>query len=554
MIQLTDNWPIIAEPTALGEDLVPYDWFLADSWAFSPAQFTEATFGIYGGVQFQPDITTGAPNYPVTINTRATGCQSYVMQVLLTGSMMSLYGINIGDKFLIGEGWHTLVITEPSVTFTLPAESGIFQVKNIVVTCPSVEEEGCKGGNFKQPILAECDFVTAQELMAALRDEWIADSSLVYEAPECVFDELSAMEAVNVSSDCVWTSEDLVISHPSSLGTDVVTNGNFASGTTGWSGIVGRASVVDGKLTYTAGAGGVVSQTNLIVGRYYQISVVLSSVSAGSVDFEFGSGNSVGTADFDGTFTFVGIATGTTFRIVPNSAFVGQIDDIVIQPFDVLEYVGIYDTEVIQPILSFTAFQNNVVLQRFSFGDTSVLKYRDCFRLGMYYPYNSSTDQTPPNQFSLSNNFEFIPSAENTLSFAGIQNDEGTAFGWEFTDVLTRTIFAPRIRLFSELSMPKYPGEVDSYQDSAGLKAITYAESRKALMLKITHSPEYVHDYLRLACRTDSFRITKPDDSSAFYFTNTEEYAPTWIRISNLAPVTLDVEIREQDLTKNMCN
>ena len=93
-----------------------------------------------------------------------------------------------------------------------------------------------------------------------------------------------------------------------------------------------------------------------------------------------------------------------------------------------------------------------------------------------------------------------------------------------------------------------------SYQDSLGRKRVVYAERRKSLSLNTDLLPEFVHDALSLACRHDNFFL----EDELFgvnnnFFTRSTDYSPTYVRMSRLAPVKLDVEAKTQNLKKNMC-
>ena len=100
----------------------------------------------------------------------------------------------------------------------------------------------------------------------------------------------------------------------------------------------------------------------------------------------------------------------------------------------------------------------------------------------------------------------------------------------------------------------KYDGAMVSYQDSLGRKRVVYAERRKSLSLNTDLLPEFVHDALSLACRHDNFFL----EDELFgvnnnFFTRSTDYSPTYVRMSRLAPVKLDVEAKTQNLKKNMC-
>jgi hypothetical protein len=68
----------------------------------------------------------------------------------------------------------------------------------------------------------------------------------------------------------------------------------------------------------------------------------------------------------------------------------------------------------------------------------------------------------------------------------------------------------------------------------------------------VNFSPKWVHNFMRLACRHDFFYIND-GNSDAYYFTRSETYSPTWIRTRLVAPAMLEIEVKEQDLRKELC-
>jgi len=128
------------------------------------------------------------------------------------------------------------------------------------------------------------------------------------------------------------------------------------------------------------------------------------------------------------------------------------------------------------------------------------------------------------------------------------------AFGFGFYYPATSPTFTQHMRLPGNVRDAKYDGTMISYQDSLGRKRVVYAERRKALSFNTGRVPEYVHDALSLACRHDNFLLEDALYSvNDNFFTRTTEYTPTYIRMSRLAPVSLEVEVKTQDLKKNMC-
>lgn len=114
--------------------------------------------------------------------------------------------------------------------------------------------------------------------------------------------------------------------------------------------------------------------------------------------------------------------------------------------------------------------------------------------------------------------------------------------------------FNQYMRFKANVRDAKYDGAMVSYQDSLGRKRVVYAERRKSLSLNTDLVPEFVHDALSVACRHDNFFLEDElfgvNDN---FFTRSTDYSPTYVRMSRLSPVKLDVEAKTQNLKKNMC-
>jgi hypothetical protein len=162
---------------------------------------------------------------------------------------------------------------------------------------------------------------------------------------------------------------------------------------------------------------------------------------------------------------------------------------------------------------------------------------------------------------ALTSEYTFIQDPCNTLRIKASQDSseskEACAFGFTYptidedaTPAITEWYHLTRV--YGELRNPQYDGEMVSYQDSRGKKIVVYAESREFLEMVVNLSPKYVHNFLRLACRHDLFSINDSNEAN-FYFTRSETYSPTWIRTRVVAPAFLEIEVKEQDLRKELC-
>jgi hypothetical protein len=138
--------------------------------------------------------------------------------------------------------------------------------------------------------------------------------------------------------------------------------------------------------------------------------------------------------------------------------------------------------------------------------------------------------------------------------------DGALGFGFYYPAATVGNEFKQFMRVWGEVRNPQYDGETTMYQDSFGRKNIVYIESREFKSFIVNYSPEYIHNALRLACRHDNFELTDVSYNiiAQNSFTRSETYSPSWIRISRLAPVTLEVEKKTQNLiggrSKTFCS
>lgn len=115
------------------------------------------------------------------------------------------------------------------------------------------------------------------------------------------------------------------------LGSNLVTNGTFASDLTGWSGA--NWSFSGGTALHTAGAATALSQAALgaTVGNTYKVTYTLSGYSAGVIEVYYG-GIWGRFAFANGTYTdYITPTANTPFTLVPSSDFAGAIDDVSVQ-------------------------------------------------------------------------------------------------------------------------------------------------------------------------------------------------------------------------------
>lgn len=115
------------------------------------------------------------------------------------------------------------------------------------------------------------------------------------------------------------------------LGPELVVNGNFSNGTTGWTVDAGW-SIGGGVAIKTAGSANYVKQGTPVVGKWYKVTFDVVSISAGNV---FGVAGDISASSFNTTGTktvyILAISAGFGFGVYGNAAFAGSIDNISVK-------------------------------------------------------------------------------------------------------------------------------------------------------------------------------------------------------------------------------
>ena len=108
-------------------------------------------------------------------------------------------------------------------------------------------------------------------------------------------------------------------------------------------------------------------------------------------------------------------------------------------------------------------------------------------------------------------------------------------------------------RVFGKIRNSRYPDvENTEYRDLSGVVSLQYNDNEKVQELQIYEVPERVHDWLRLALRSQSLTLNI-NDVNKTYVKVGGDYTPNWRKTSTLAPVI--VEIKEtQQVAPNMRN
>ncbi|HEX6376952.1 MAG TPA: hypothetical protein VFZ91_14665 [Allosphingosinicella sp.] len=170
------------------------------------------------------------------------------------------------------------------------------------------------------------------EDVSLVKDGAISDADFV--APPALgtlaFDRTNNRLYIKRVTTAGWIYFDMSGGDP--LGPELVVNGTFDSGTTGWTAVNGATlSVVGGALRVTNGANGRAYQVvATVIGQTYQVS---ATIGGGTADRLIRVGTSQGAASYTaftgtgGTATFVATTTNTYITLMLNSADAGKYGD-----------------------------------------------------------------------------------------------------------------------------------------------------------------------------------------------------------------------------------
>lgn len=128
-----------------------------------------------------------------------------------------------------------------------------------------------------------------------------------------------------------YIKDKLYVYKTTELGSELVTNGTFASNLSGWTN-GGNWAQGSGKAIHTAGSTATLSQdVGAVVDEIYNVSITVSNRTAGRVGIGLG-GDSGFLLGANGTFTrqIIAVTTGNLI-ITPSVDFDGRIDDVSVK-------------------------------------------------------------------------------------------------------------------------------------------------------------------------------------------------------------------------------
>ena len=116
-----------------------------------------------------------------------------------------------------------------------------------------------------------------------------------------------------------------------SYGSELVTNGDFSNGSTGWL-QQGGWTFASGKATNDGTNDYSLQQLNLVtVGKTYRITYDVSDYVSGNISVGLNSGGGSTTVAANGSYEVIETATQTYFKGYPRSSFVGSIDNVSVK-------------------------------------------------------------------------------------------------------------------------------------------------------------------------------------------------------------------------------
>lgn len=510
-LELTDNTPIYIEVDQLGSNLIlgtfasSSGWTIGANWAVSGGKATYTSGGT-NSLSRDTDITLVAGYYLIKFDYTTLVSGGLFATVSLGGTTVSVLGGALATGFTSQTFYLFKYLTPSNNTFSIQGQVYSFEIDNLEIY--RLEEVGfdIKDCDTDAIVYSETNnaSVSYYETGNILNGEDVPTTTTGYATVTFDWDGYSLPE------ECYY----LCFNNPGLFDTYYLRNGGFAdddfwsisnSGASGW-------AIGSGVATHTPGgtAGDdVLSQSvNLSEDLCYGLAFEIASVSgSGSKVFSIYDQNDVllgstTVSNFPYTYQLlISNKAVTTIKIVCNAGGlrVASIDNAVIQIAS-----SIIDGE----------------------SSCEVCVESDCI--------------------SLRSDWDAYCEARKMCNILVTGTNTNSAFGFPAN-------YSFKGRVFGKIRNARYP-DVDNteYRDLSGLVSMQYNENDEVKELQIYEVPERVHDWLRLALRSQSLTLEINGVSKSFVKVG-GDYTPNWRKTSELAPVI--VEIKEaQQLSPNARN
>lgn len=382
-------------------------------------------------------------------------------------------------------------------------------------------------------------------------------------------------------------------------GADLLSNGDFSGGATGWTVPAGWA-IGGGQATHTPGNTGSLSATVTIgtpavapASLISWIQFTISGRTAGSVTATLSNATSFSynTNDVITTRLIPTIGGGpVTFSINPTTDFDGVIDDISVHQtaniwsdfpivfnavntdivagnyamtFDITAIngttagtIGVAGTVLNQTqsfVYETTVATHNVSITNYVPGNQRAQMVAR-FRVGNnWYPGSITIDNVelvrvePFEATYTSECLNYQSEHDNTYLVTGTCDQE--SFGFEFTN----TGFKLQMRMEARGLNPVYNKTKNIAQFGTGNAAMKYAEATKYWQLHTGFMSESAHDCLSTIIDCDHFTLGTSDTDGIAYVAEAEDYSPQWIQDGSysLAPVVVTLRLEENGMKFN---
>lgn len=140
-------------------------------------------------------------------------------------------------------------------------------------------------------------------------------------------------------------------------------------------------------------------------------------------------------------------------------------------------------------------------------------------------------------------NLKLIWDCTIQLTWTGVNSD---AFGFNYSTL----DYIQSLRVDGKLWKAKFEYDKnENFKDSKGNVLLTYVRAVASDTLSVREMPEYCHRALWLGLKHDSFNI-----DGAQYTYIADDYPVQWRKSSKNAPVELEVQKQDQNLTNSNCN
>jgi len=260
------------------------------------------------------------------------GSNAFANFNLITGAISAVGSAATASIQAVGDGWYRCTV---AATATAAATGASARVNFAIVTSATAPRAEAWTGTGTETLFIWGAQLEVGSTATTYQPITTVDAGTIARFPSAtLYQDSAGTTPVTTPGQPVGLMLDK--SQGLALGPELVTNGDFSNGSTGW--LLTSSAVVNGALNCSSATSlnFAVGNISLVAGLTYQVAFTISNYTSGSIFLQFGVGANVSTPGFsgDGVWTaklVAGVGNVELRMQCPGGGFVGTIDNITVK-------------------------------------------------------------------------------------------------------------------------------------------------------------------------------------------------------------------------------